>query len=243
MHSKNPAWRCILVILTVTWFVGAGTLTAGAAPVAPGTKAVRPDAAPEKTAWKDKWDKTLAAAKAEGVVTIYTSAGPSIREQLANDFFNRFGIRPEFLVGAASEITAKIVAERRAGLNLADVFQTGPDTVILILNPAGFMQPLEPILLLPEVTDGKMWLQGTVPYYNKDRTIIGFLGNHFGHVLVNNELVKEGQITSYFDFLKPEWKDKIVIDVMTGPGPGRNWLKIMGGVLNYDTDKLRTYLQ
>lgn len=243
MYVKQPPCRHLLLIFAIIYLVFAGTPVSMAAPTSPGKKAVSPVAAQGQANWKERWEKTLAAAKTEGVVTIYTSAGPSIRDQLAKDFQNLFGIRLEFVVGAASEITGKIVAERRAGLNLADVFQTGPDTVILILNPEGFVQPLEPILILPEVTDGRMWIQGAVPYYNKDRTIIGFLGNHFGHVLVNNEQVKGGQITSYFDFLKPEWKEKIVIDVMTGPGPGRNWLKIMGGVLGYDTDKLKSYLQ
>ncbi len=209
----------------------------------PGEKPAATVARPEKAGWQERWDRTLAAARSEGVVMVYTSSGPSIRTETARDFQNRYGIRLEFVAGTSGDITAKIVAERRAGLFLADVFQTGSGSMTSTLNPSGFIEPLEPLLILPEVNDPKAWLRGEVPFHNKDRTVISFLGSHFSHVVVNTDMVKDGQLTSYYDVLKPEWKGQIVMDMPTVPGPGRNWLKIAGGMVNFDEEKLRTYLR
>ncbi len=233
-------WFLVLaVFLLISAGCGADRPLSGT--VAP-QRSPAPTGAAAKQNWEQRWEQTLDAARTEGVVTMYTSGAPSVREEMARDFGNRFGIRLEFVTGISADLTVKVAAERRAGLFLADVFQSGHDSLITTLHGDGFLQPFDPVLMLPEVVDGKMWSLGQIPYMNKDRTVIGFLANHFSHIVLNTDLVKEGQIKSYNDILKPEWKGRIVMDNPVLPGPGRNWLKLIGAIHGYDPDKLRAYL-
>lgn len=50
-----------------------------------------------------------------------------------------------------------VSTERRVGLCLADLFIGGATTPINQFKPAGFLEPLEPLLLLPEVKEPKSW--------------------------------------------------------------------------------------
>src|ERR1035437_1474205 len=70
-----------------------------------------------KPSWQDEWDKTLAAAKKEGKVSILASV-PIIRDSLAGAFKEKYGIDVESFVGTVNEIGAKVGAERRAEIYL-----------------------------------------------------------------------------------------------------------------------------
>ena len=68
--------------------------------------------------WKKDWEQTLAAAKKEGQVTIYIYR----YEGLLHDFKRDFpGINVVSVTGRGSELTSRLMAERRAGRFIADV--------------------------------------------------------------------------------------------------------------------------
>jgi len=62
--------------------------------------------------WKQEWEKTLAEAKKEGQVTVYIYR----YEALLRDFKRDYpGINVVSVTGRGNEMTARIMAERRAG--------------------------------------------------------------------------------------------------------------------------------
>src|SRR6266850_6312679 len=72
--------------------------------------------------WKKDWEKTLAAAKKEGQVTIYIYR----YEGLLHDFKRDYpGINVVSDTGRGSEMTNRLMAERRAGRFIADVYSGG----------------------------------------------------------------------------------------------------------------------
>lgn len=109
-------------------------------------------AAPVKSGWEPGWEKAITEARKESKVIVYSTSGPEVRIPVGNAFRERFGIPVEFVTGKGAEVSAKILSERKAGIFLADVYVGGATTLVNSLKPAGLLDPIEPLLVLPEVT-------------------------------------------------------------------------------------------
>ncbi|MBI4333233.1 MAG: extracellular solute-binding protein [Chloroflexi bacterium] len=165
-----------------------------------------------KPGWEGKWENTLAEARKEGVVRLYSLWGSETRVLLSQGFKARYGIELEFSPFArGSDLLAKVQAERRAGLYLADAFGAGPPTLLVTMKPEGLLGPFEPLLSLPEVTDPKLWIGGQIPFLDKERLAIGMLAVLQRHIVYNTDMVKEGEVTAYKDLLKPQYKGRIAM--------------------------------
>ena len=76
--------------------------------------------------WKKEWEQTLAAARKEGQVNIYIYR----YEGLLQDFKREYpGINVVSVTGRGSELTNRIMAERRAGKFIADVYSGGTNSL------------------------------------------------------------------------------------------------------------------
>lgn len=165
-------------------------------------------ASPEQ--WQQKWEKILADGKKEGVVNVYSSWKPETRSALTQAFKEKYGINLEFSAfGGTSEIIPKVVAENRAGVYSADVFGTG--VVILAARQDNILGPLEPLLVTPDVRNPSVWLGGSLPFIDKDGIAFAMVGAVARNLAYNSSIVKEGEIASYKDLLKPQYKSKIVM--------------------------------
>ncbi len=217
-HLKAP-----LAVLTVA--LTAATLIACTQPSAPAPQqtATPSSKAPAAaaTGWEQQWNSTLARARNEGTVNVYASWSPKVRTALAAAFNRKFGLNAEFTpLGSGSAVVAKAETEMRSGLFVADAFGAGNPSLLNTLKPAGLLQSMKPVLVLPEVTDGKVWLTGSVPFTDDEGMAISMIGNVQRTVVYNTSLVQEGEITSYKDLLKPQYKGKITLrdPSITGSG-------------------------
>ncbi len=171
-----------------------------------------------KPAWQQDWDATLAAAKQEGKVVAITSFGGESTTLLAKTFKDKYGIDMEFVIGRAPEIDAKVKNERRAGLYLEDVYLAGLSSITLVKD-AGFLDSMKPLLVLPDVTDPKNWMDGSIGYHEKEGLMIGYLIKGVAPILINTDIVKPEEMISYQDLMNPKWKGKIVVfDPTIGSG-------------------------
>lgn len=176
---------------------------------------------PVKEAWEAKWDAALQAARKEGKVVIYaTSIGPTLKS-LAPRFRSKFGFDLEVVPqdkGAA--MVAKMYTERRAGLYIPDVAFSGTNTFFGEIKPSGLADPVEPLLILPEVLDPNVWYGGKLPWGDKEHLI--FMSYAYPNVSVgiNSDLVMQDEIKSYHDILNPKWKGKILMNDPTLAGTG-----------------------
>src|SRR3972149_700446 len=76
--------------------------------------------------WAKKWETTLANAKKEGKVSVYTNWAAKTRTLLSQEFKKEYGIEVEFSpFTRGADLLSKYQAEKRAGLHVADVFGTG----------------------------------------------------------------------------------------------------------------------
>lgn len=200
-----------------------------AAPAVSQPPAPRAEAAPVpvRPAWEVEWEKVLEAARKEGKVVLYTSRGADMRIALTNVFVPKYGIKLEAVSGRGTELSLKILAERRANLNLVDVHTSGASPPILDLKPVGALESFDKALILPEVTDTKLWYGGKLPWADKDHTVFSFLAYQSGEIGVNTNLVKPGEIKSLKDLLNPKWKGKIIINDPTVTGTGSKMIGVV----------------
>src|ERR1043166_6486733 len=109
-------------------------------------------AAEVKPAWQVEWEKTIAAAEKEGQVTPYIFDQGPVTVEVIQAFERAFPkIKVNQVRGRGSDLGPRIVAERRAGKYLADVFTGGKGTAHATLYIGKALAPLKPLLLLPEV--------------------------------------------------------------------------------------------
>jgi ABC-type Fe3+ transport system substrate-binding protein len=165
----------------------------------------------ESPKWQQEWDQTLAAAKKEGEISFYGSEG---YEKIFEVFQKRY---PEIKVKSntsrrGSEHGQAVMNERRAGQYLVDLFINGVVTPNTVFHKANILEPIRPQLILPEVVDESKWWSGKHHYADPDGNFIFvFQGNvHGSENAYNTKLVNPKDIKSYWDFLDPKWKGKIV---------------------------------
>lgn len=158
-----------------------------------------------------EWEQTVEAAKKEGKLSFYGSQG---YEKIFEVFEQRF---PEIKVESitnrrGSEHGQAVMTERRAGKYLVDLFINGVVTPNTVFYKANILEPIPPQLILPEVVDESKWWGGKHHYADPEgKYIFVFQGNvHGGENAYNTKLVNPKEFKSYWDFLDPKWKGKIV---------------------------------
>jgi iron(III) transport system substrate-binding protein len=166
----------------------------------------------QKPGWQQEWEKLMVGAKKEGTLVVYGDAEgthPDIMGAFASEF-------PELKIvtvnGKGSALAPRIVAERRAGKYLVDVFVDGSTIPYRTLGEEAF-DPVPPALILPEVTDKSKWFGGKHYYPDpKNQYIFMFEGSvDTGYLRVNTKTFKKNEFKSYWDVLTPKWKGKIVV--------------------------------
>ena len=172
-----------------------------------------------------KWESTLAEARKEGAVSLYTLWRPDTRVTLTKAFKQKYGLNLEITpFSRGSDLLAKVKAEQTAGLFLADIFGAGGPTLVSTMKRAGVLGPVEPFLILPEVKDPKVWSGGKLPFMDKDKLAIALIASKQPYIAYNTELIKKGEITTYKDLLKPQYKGKITLNDPSVTGVGNAFL-------------------
>lgn len=200
----------------------APTTTTTAAPTA--TTKASPTAQVTKAAWEQQWADILKEAQKEGKVVITTLATSDVRNEMSRVFKSRTGVEVEYVSGRASEVAERLRTERRAGIYSVDVHLGGGTTPINQYKPQGMLDPIKPLLILPEVTDGNLWYGGKIPFVDKERSYVvtGLLAPS-SPMLINTDMVKSSEIKSYKDLLTPKWKGKVIVNDPTIAGVGVRW--------------------
>ena len=193
-------------------------------------------------AWKQQWDKTVNAAKREGMVVVFGPAGETIRNALIEAFKKSFPyITLEYVGGRAAEQAARMKAERDGGLYSVDVFIGGAVTT-MELGSLGALEPIEPALLLPEVKEPRYWRDGRLDFTNPStRYTLVFSSQPSPPVIYNLKQVKVTEIDELYELLDPKWKGKIVLNDPLPAGPAASLFRWLWRILGPDkaTDYFR----
>ena len=174
------------------------------------------------------WDTVIAQAKKEGVVSLYALWKPAARTALTDAFRNKYGINVEFFPFSRGEdMVTRAEQEKTAGLRVVDVFGAGAPSLMTVLKPKGLLGSMRPHLVLPEVTDPKAWRGDKVPFMDKEETTVAMLASINRDIVYNESLIKKGEITTYKDLLKPQYKGKITMNDPSVTGVGNAFMNYL----------------
>lgn len=214
----NAAILAVLLSLIVFACAPNVTPTPASTPAKPGNSV-------STEGWETQWNTLVEAARKEKQVLVYTSlGGTTIRPAIADAFKKKFGVDVDFMVGKGEEIVARIGNERRGGLYLADVVVIGAPSQVNYLKPQGGLDNTQQALILPEVTDAKLWLGNKLPFVDEEGKIFAFVAGYRTYITANTTMVKEGEIKSYKDLLSPKWKGKLSLFDPTVGGSANQWV-------------------
>jgi iron(III) transport system substrate-binding protein len=185
----------------------------------------RTDLSAAQLDWKKQLESTIEAAKKEAEVVIYGPHNPAY-QQVWSIFQKSYPeIKFNFVPGKGADHAQRIVAERRAGKYLADLLMGGSSTYAAFAT--GTLEPLKPLLILPEVSDPANWFDGKFYFAdaqnNAGLIISGEIGTRRGSY--NTKLLDPKEVRSWWDLLNPKFKSKLVtFDPRVAGGGGETFL-------------------
>jgi iron(III) transport system substrate-binding protein len=163
----------------------------------------------------DRTQRLIAAAKKEGVVTLYSSAVAEHMNAVAAAFEKTYGIRVKTWRGGSEEVLQRAVTEARGGRFDMDVVETAAMQIIAIgreklLEPV--QTPLASELMPQAIIPGEPWLP---------TRIVVFTGAYNTRLIAPQDLPK-----SLDDLLNPKWRGKLGIEA-----DDNNWLAALCGAI------------
>ena len=173
--------------------------------------------------WEQKWDQWVLAAKKEGKVVFAAAPDPLMRKHIPEKFTARFGIKVEYLAGRSNDMAARVRMERQSGIFSVDVVTAGVQTMATSLYAEKLLDPLKPLLILPEVVDGSKWKIGQPWFIDPEaQYILRLFSTASSLFFVNTRFVKPAEMKSVKDLLNPKWQGKISVFDPSDAGTGSN---------------------
>ena len=118
-----------------------------------------------------QWEQTLQAARKEGSVTVvthticYRETVQKFQEKYPDISVEHVAIRP-------SEFAPKVVTEQQNGTFGYDLWVSSTSNMVEVVLPAGGFDKLTPLLILPEVTEGKELATGSLSWATNEPFIL-----------------------------------------------------------------------
>ncbi len=159
--------------------------------------------------WQSDWEQAKLAAAKEGEVVLYGPHLPffgKIWEQ-----FQRIhpGIKITSEPGRGADHLKRVSAERRAGIYKVDLVMGGGN--VLHGFAANALDPIPPILLLPEVTRESAWWGKKLRLTDQGQKLILSFSESAktSTIAYNTKSVNPKELQAWKDLLNPKWKGKI----------------------------------
>jgi iron(III) transport system substrate-binding protein len=171
--------------------------------------------------WQKHWDAIVAAARKEGKLIVAGPPDPRVRQEIPNRFRARFGIPVEYVAGGrGGEDARRLKIERRAGVYTVDVYFGGASTTAVFYGDK-MLDPIRPLLLLPEALDPSKWKWGkpifSDPQGSYALRMLSYVRPLFN---INTSVAKAEEFKSIRDLLNPKWRGKISAFDPTVSGSG-----------------------
>ena len=163
----------------------------------------------------------VAAAKQEATLLLSGPPGQAWRDALALFNTEYPEVRIEFTGQNSRDFWPRLDQERANGQYLWDLRVGGFGQESFPAKDEGVLEPVRPVLVLPEVADGSKWLGGLDGRFadKQKQYLFGFFANAAVSIVANRDLVPESELSSGRDLLDPRWKGKIVLqDPRSGNG-------------------------
>lgn len=219
----NPA-RILGATLGVAYALSAGTVAL----------AQTPDPA--------KWAEVQRKAKEEGQLVLAGPPFQGLRTALAAAFKQRYGVELNYLGMFAGEVITRVDTESKAGKVSIDADLGGTSTC-WAMSPRGQIENMNGKLVDPELWQSSVWRSGK-PKLNEAgpspnlppdfRCSFQTAEWVMTDLFANTGIVKPGEITSWKDLLKPQYKGKIAAFDPRRSGPGQTPVGYLAALFGQD---------
>jgi ABC-type Fe3+ transport system substrate-binding protein len=216
----RPLWLAVICLAAAC---------AAPTPSSPQSAASRPADAPaqqpaaQPAATSERWEALLAAGRQEGSVVVAGPPFPALREGLSREFPKDTGIQLEYLGLPFAEISIRADREASAGRPSMDALVGGGSEVLSML-PKGLLEPIKPVLVMPEVIDPAAWKRDQgVKWMDREGQYMPVGVEWVNPALfINSQVIPPGSIRSWKELLDPRWKGRIVSQdpIRSGSGQG-----------------------
>lgn len=179
--------------------------------------------------WKTEWERTLKAARTEGEVAVFGEPTPDNEHALREFQKGHPEIQLKLSPIGASNFAQRVLAERRAGKYLADVFSGGSTSPTQLLAPAKVLDPIRSAMILPEVIDESLWFRRKFHFADPEGQYVLLNDGTVTTDLItyNKKLVRPEEFRSHWDLLKPAWKGRIVAYDPRLPGGASSQMRFL----------------
>ncbi|MBI4331730.1 MAG: extracellular solute-binding protein [Chloroflexi bacterium] len=199
---------------------------------------------PARPGWEQDWERTVAQAKKEGTVVVYSGYGSEWRAAMTEPMLAKYGINVDILTATSSQVSQRVMREQQTNINIGDVVVSGSSTFFQVFQNASVLQPMDGVLVLPEVVDPKAWWEGKLPWMDPDRRTAFYFYTYVSPpVTINTDLVKPDEMKSWKGLLSPKLKGRIVINDPTAGGGGGQKAMMMLGFRIMDWDFVREVIE
>ena len=174
--------------------------------------------------------RTLADAKAEGSLVLYTSAGEEYERQFADRFKADTGVEVKIVRLVVNRLSERVLSENGAGKLAADVIRMSDAPSIKALQDAGVFQAYR--VPFEDRLDGSSKVSTAAFFYRYSSSIytLGY----------NSELVKGADIPkSWKDLVNPKWRGRVGIVNIAAGGSSAALARFM--LSKFGEDYLRAY--
>jgi ABC-type Fe3+ transport system substrate-binding protein len=181
------------------------------------------------SAQSSQWEKIVEAGRKEGKVVAAIPPSTELRKLMELTFPKRYGIGVELVPARGGAIIRRMVDEAKAGVHYFDLHIGGTESIITGLLPENVLEPVEPLLVLPEVKDPKQWWGGHIWADKANRFVYAFVAYQTVSLWSNSDEYRPAEFHSFDDLLNPKLQNKIGISDPRTPGSGSS----MWSYMNY----------
>ena len=174
------------------------------------------------------------AAQQEGSVVLDGPPLDKAREAITRQFSKTYGITVTYISSGGPKSAPRIRAERAADRYLLDVFVTGADTAMFTVLPSGWVDPIEPALIDPLVTDPGRWRDGHLWFADPKHMMLRLFAYVTPVLAINTKLVPAGELRRFADLLDPKWRGRIIAKDPTVTGTSGSLISYL--YLNFGGD-------
>ena len=213
--SRSVYLLAVLLMTLVALLAACGGDDPTATPTPAPTPTAVPTPTPAMSAFEVQWEALVTAAQAEGRIDMFACCNVSAKIDEINDSFTaKYGIEVISSGGSPSQGVTRLLAEREAGQRTLDLWINGPVSGSRLIN-GGALEPIPPMMLLPEVKDTTDLLTGEWLFSdtaNRELLIAFAVNARTADFVFNTNNFDPAEIKSYHDILDPKYKGKILVN-------------------------------
>jgi len=196
-----------------------------------------------QTADAAKWQELIKNAQKEHSFGLVGPPDPHLRTDLPEAFTKRYGIDVDYLPLNGAETMTRVDLESKAGRTTIDAVIGGTGSCWTMVE-RGQIENINGKIIDPAVVDPSVWTGGSLRFIDGGPVPSGTPADFrcgfqpaewvMTDLFVNTTVIRPGEITSWKDLLKPEYKGRIVSYDPRRAGPATTTVSYLNYLFGQD---------